>query len=97
MDLNEWRDKVGSAYDIKFGDNKWTKQDRVLSIVSQCASFNERVQYRQGKRIVDKQHEADDILVASIMLDVLMLAHSMNIDLESTVAESLRKVQLCER
>jgi hypothetical protein len=97
MTLNETQKKVAKFYKEKFGNQEWTTQDRLLSLISQCSSLGERVQFEQGKRKKDTQHVVTKQLVGAIMLDALVLADQLDVDLEKEIAKGLNNLKMCKR
>lgn len=89
MEINDWKNRVVSDYKEKFQNQDWSMQDRILGTLSQLSSLGEKVQFNQGLRKHDKQHETEEMLVACIMLDVLMLAGKLNVDLDKGLEEML--------
>lgn len=89
MQINDWKDKISSYYKEKFPNQDWSMQDRMLSLISQVASLAEKVQFNQGLRNVDKQHQTEELLVITVLLDVFILCSKLNIDIDKSLEEIL--------
>lgn len=97
MQINYWKNRVADTYKEKFQNQDWSIQDRILSVVSQCASLAEKVQFNQGKRKINKQHESDAHLVMDILLDVLILCSNLDIDIDKNLEDTLQNLKKVER
>lgn len=96
MNANEWEKHIAGTFHKKFGC-KWTVQDRLLSIVSQCGEVAEKVQFDEGKRKKDKSHVPLNLMVSAIFLDAFVLADELGVDLEKSLAKALACIKMCKR
>lgn len=97
MEINYWRDRVVADYKQKFPNQDWSKQDRILGLLSQLASLGEKVQFNQGLRKFDKQHETEEMLVICILLDVLMLCGKLDVNIDEGLEEILLSLKEVKR
>ena len=97
MEINDWKNTINDFYKQKFPDQDWSVQDRLLGLFSQCSALGEKVQFNQGLRKIDKQHDSEEILVMAILLDVFVLCAKLNIDINKGLEKILLSFKKTKR
>jgi hypothetical protein len=92
VEITEWKEKIVEAVRKKF-PKKWSTQDRLLGIVSQVADTAERIQFEEGLKQLTHLDKPVPRLIANIFVDLFVLCHIYNVDLNKELQEVLDWLQ----